>query len=133
MNLVLEDGVYGIQLPEVGDLAGYAAPATAVYGFQEFEWSSNAGKIDHQRTAALQNFYGKSPKGHTHLQRAFELTVNSLQGVSPSRAVLPQVGKPGRQRQPTCRLPDHQRLPELQHRGRCQAFPLLEIDIFAET
>lgn len=132
MNLLLEDGVYGIELPEVGDLAGYAAPAAAIFGFQEFEWSTSAGKIDHQRTAALQNFYGKSSNGHPHLLRAFELTKNSLQGVSPSRAVLSQVGKPGPQRQPTCRLPGHQRLPELQHRGRCQGSLLLEIDIFVE-
>lgn len=60
LNFDVGGKVYGITLPTVGDNYGYAAPAFAIADSQQFEWVANDGKIDHERDAALNAFYGRS-------------------------------------------------------------------------
>lgn len=46
-------------MTQVRDDSGYAAPVTAGFAFQEFEWSGDDhGVISHKETAALNRFYG---------------------------------------------------------------------------
>lgn len=60
LNFVLDDGVYGAGVPDVGDNYGYAAAAYAIFGFQQFEWLDGPEGVSHKLQAALNSFYGKS-------------------------------------------------------------------------
>ncbi|CAK3849142.1 Hypothetical predicted protein [Lecanosticta acicola] len=57
INFDLEDGIYGASLPDAGDNYGHAASATAILGYQEFEWIVTNGTVSHKLDAALNKFY----------------------------------------------------------------------------
>lgn len=70
----VEPGVYGIGVTQIRDGTPLAGSAYAIFGFQQFEWKSDAdGVILHKETEALNRFYGMF-----HHSWLFEQVLTSL-------------------------------------------------------
>jgi hypothetical protein len=66
LNFVLEDGVYGAGVPDVGDNYGYAGAAFAIFGYQQFEWLDGPTSVSHKLQAALNSFFGMNTRVKVH-------------------------------------------------------------------
>ncbi|ROV88412.1 hypothetical protein VSDG_09222 [Cytospora chrysosperma] len=56
----VEPALYGISVPDLGELYGFAINVFAVKGYQEFEFAVDNGTIAHKITSASQNWFACS-------------------------------------------------------------------------